>query len=174
MNHHYHHCFLLLVAAFFCGLLACSGTVIAGQAAAFAMGLASRQAVSSRTTKSTVLFSSSLPPKDDMDDNMDVTDDYLKGWTTRPKKNTPTTNNPGRMMIVNPLQEVSDMFHDWDNVVDDFLYKRMGNGQAFNGQRKYKPSSTKQDVTNLPRSKKSETMERHRRRFMDQEDRLLP
>jgi hypothetical protein len=174
MNHRqtYHHRFLVLVAAFSCGQLARSGTVIAGQAVAFTMRLASRQASSSRTTRSTVLFFSSLPPKDHTDD----TDDDLKGWATRHNKYTQTTSSHGRM-VFNPLQEVSDMFHDWDNVVDDFLYKRMGNGQAFNGKRKYKPSSTvtrntEQDVG--PRSKKSETMELHRRRFMDQEDQLLP
>lgn len=40
----------------------------------------------------------------------------------------------------NPLQEISDMFASFDDVVDDFMNKRMGNGEVFYGQRKYKPS----------------------------------
>lgn len=40
----------------------------------------------------------------------------------------------------NPFQEVSDMMANFDDVIDDFLNKRMGNGEIFYGQRKYKPS----------------------------------
>jgi hypothetical protein len=32
------------------------------------------------------------------------------------------------------------MFSRFDDVVDDFLNKRMGNGEVFYGERKYKPS----------------------------------
>ena len=40
----------------------------------------------------------------------------------------------------NPLKELSDMFSSMDDVLDDFFYKRMGNGEVFYGKRKYKPS----------------------------------
>lgn len=40
----------------------------------------------------------------------------------------------------NPLQDMSDMMTNFDDVIDDFLNKRMGNGELFYGQRKYKPS----------------------------------
>ena len=33
------------------------------------------------------------------------------------------------------------MLQQWDDVVEDFLFKRMGNGEVFYGQRKYKPSN---------------------------------
>ena len=32
------------------------------------------------------------------------------------------------------------MMANFDDVIDDFLNKRMGNGEVFYGQRKYKPS----------------------------------
>ncbi|KAL7559137.1 hypothetical protein ACA910_010217 [Epithemia clementina (nom. ined.)] len=40
----------------------------------------------------------------------------------------------------NPFKEFSDMISSWDDVIDDFMNKRMGNGELFYGQRKYKPS----------------------------------
>ena len=40
----------------------------------------------------------------------------------------------------NPLSSVFDMFANFDDVVDDFFYKRMGKGEIFYGKRKYKPS----------------------------------
>jgi hypothetical protein len=40
----------------------------------------------------------------------------------------------------NPFQDMSDMMANVDDVIDDFLNKRMGNGEVFYGQRKYKPS----------------------------------
>lgn len=40
----------------------------------------------------------------------------------------------------NPFKEVSDMVSNLDDVIDDFVNKRMGNGEVFYGQRKYKPS----------------------------------
>lgn len=45
-----------------------------------------------------------------------------------------------KSFVFNPFQEVFDMFSNWDDVIDDFLYKRMGNGEVFYGKRKYKPS----------------------------------
>ena len=38
------------------------------------------------------------------------------------------------------LTELGDMFSSMDDVIDDFMSKRMGNGEVFYGQRKYKPS----------------------------------
>ena len=46
----------------------------------------------------------------------------------------------------NPFKEVSDMMNNFDDVIDDFLNKRMGNGEIFYGQRKYKPLSTTQQL----------------------------
>merc|ERR1712232_542095 len=43
-------------------------------------------------------------------------------------------------MSNNPVSEFFDMFSTLDSVVDDFYFKRMGNGEIFYGKRKYKPS----------------------------------
>lgn len=40
----------------------------------------------------------------------------------------------------NPLKEFSDILNNFDDVIDDFMNKRMGNGEVFYGKRKYKPS----------------------------------
>jgi hypothetical protein len=40
----------------------------------------------------------------------------------------------------NPIQELSEMMRSLDDVIDDFMNKRMGNGEVFYGKRKYKPS----------------------------------
>mmetsp|Transcript_27468 Transcript_27468/g.46678 ORF Transcript_27468/g.46678 Transcript_27468/m.46678 type:complete len:142 (+) Transcript_27468:44-469(+) len=40
----------------------------------------------------------------------------------------------------NPLTELADMWQNFDDIIDDFFNKRMGNGEVFYGQRKYKPS----------------------------------
>ena len=42
----------------------------------------------------------------------------------------------------NPFAEIADIFQNFDDVVDDFFNKRMGNGEIFYGKRKYKPSGT--------------------------------
>lgn len=41
---------------------------------------------------------------------------------------------------MNPLEGLADMFANFDDVIDDFFYKRMGNGEQFYGKRKYNPS----------------------------------
>jgi hypothetical protein len=41
----------------------------------------------------------------------------------------------------NLFQEMNDMLSNWDDVIDDFMFKRMGNGELFYGKRKYKPSN---------------------------------
>ena len=40
----------------------------------------------------------------------------------------------------NLFKEAADMINNFDAMVDDFFYKRMGNGEVFYGKRKYKPS----------------------------------
>mmetsp|Transcript_2738 Transcript_2738/g.3889 ORF Transcript_2738/g.3889 Transcript_2738/m.3889 type:complete len:152 (+) Transcript_2738:179-634(+) len=41
-----------------------------------------------------------------------------------------------------PFGGIVDMFSNFDDVIDDFFYKRMGKGEIFYGKRKYKPSGT--------------------------------
>ena len=48
--------------------------------------------------------------------------------------------NVNKLNIRNPLTELLDMFSNFDDVIDDFFNKRMGNGEVFYGKRKYKPS----------------------------------
>lgn len=43
--------------------------------------------------------------------------------------------------LPNLFQEAKDMLSNWDDVIDDFMFKRMGNGELFYGKRKYKPSN---------------------------------
>jgi len=38
------------------------------------------------------------------------------------------------------IGELKGMMNNFDAVVDDFVYKRMGNGEQFYGKRKYNPS----------------------------------
>jgi hypothetical protein len=40
----------------------------------------------------------------------------------------------------NPFKEFGDMLSSMDDVIEDFMFKRMGNGEVFYGKRKYKPS----------------------------------
>ncbi len=47
-----------------------------------------------------------------------------------------------KINIPNPLAELGDMFSNFDDVIDDFFNKRMGNGEIFYGKRKYKPSGS--------------------------------
>lgn len=49
-------------------------------------------------------------------------------------------DNESRPSFPNPFKEAADMFANFDDVIDDFFYKRMGNGEQFYGKRKYKPS----------------------------------
>jgi len=53
-------------------------------------------------------------------------------------------NKQGSINIPNPFAEIADMFSNFDDVVDDFFNKRMGNGEVFYGKRKYKPSGSVQ------------------------------
>jgi hypothetical protein len=38
------------------------------------------------------------------------------------------------------FEGLKDAFDNFDDIIDDFLYKRMGNGEQFYGKRKYNPS----------------------------------
>jgi hypothetical protein len=40
----------------------------------------------------------------------------------------------------NSLRGVGEFFSSFDDVIDDFMNKRMGNGEVFYGKRKFKPS----------------------------------
>jgi hypothetical protein len=40
-----------------------------------------------------------------------------------------------------PWKDLTEMLQQWDDVIDDFMAKRMGNGEVFYGQRKFKPSN---------------------------------
>jgi hypothetical protein len=51
------------------------------------------------------------------------------------------TSERNNWVFPNPFKEVADMFSNWDDVIDDFMFKRMGNGEVFYGKRKYKPSN---------------------------------
>jgi hypothetical protein len=50
-------------------------------------------------------------------------------------------NNDKKWELPNLFQEINDMISNWDDVIDDFMFKRMGNGELFYGKRKYKPSN---------------------------------
>lgn len=39
-----------------------------------------------------------------------------------------------------PFRELLDIFSNFDDVIDDFFYKRMGQGEIFYGKRKFRPS----------------------------------
>ncbi|KAL7482936.1 hypothetical protein ACHAW6_008588 [Cyclotella cf. meneghiniana] len=56
---------------------------------------------------------------------------------TKDKKNEAT---PLDFQFPNPFAELFEMMSNFDDVVDDFFNKRMGNGEVFYGKRKYKPS----------------------------------
>ena len=89
-------------------------------------------------------------------------------------------NNDKKWELPNLFQEINDMISNWDDVIDDFMFKRMGNGELFYGKRKYKPSnkpnmdgkysgmgisdSTKID---LARQRKEEMMERRREQLRE-------
>ena len=61
-----------------------------------------------------------------------------KAWSVDESKQMPTA--PDGFQFPNPFAEILDIFQNFDDVVDDFFNKRMGNGEIFYGKRKYKPS----------------------------------
>mmetsp|Transcript_5439 Transcript_5439/g.11139 ORF Transcript_5439/g.11139 Transcript_5439/m.11139 type:complete len:162 (+) Transcript_5439:40-525(+) len=64
------------------------------------------------------------------------------GNETRSKENNDKPFPLEKINIPNPLAELADMFSNFDDVIDDFFNKRMGNGEIFYGKRKYKPSGS--------------------------------
>lgn len=79
----------------------------------------------------------------------------------------------------NPFKEAIDMFSNFDDVIDDFFYKRMGNGEVFYGKRKYKPSGNVEGEYNgmgltdklkidISRERKAQFLEEKRRREEEQ------
>ena len=54
------------------------------------------------------------------------------GGTNRDREieNRDTKNDDFLSKIPNPFRELSEMFQNFDDVLDDFLYKRMGNGEG--------------------------------------------
>ncbi|KAL3795853.1 hypothetical protein ACHAWO_010145 [Cyclotella atomus] len=62
-----------------------------------------------------------------------------KVWSVDEAKMT-TGTTPVEFKFPNPFAEIADIFQNFDDVIDDFFNKRMGNGEIFYGKRKYKPS----------------------------------
>ncbi|KAL3798388.1 hypothetical protein HJC23_005041 [Cyclotella cryptica] len=66
-----------------------------------------------------------------------------KAWLVDESIQTKEEQNaaaPLDFQFPNPFAELMDMLSNFDDVVDDFFNKRMGNGEVFYGKRKYKPS----------------------------------
>lgn len=66
--------------------------------------------------------------------------------SARPAQNGDESDADSGGFKFNPLKEILETFKNLDDVIDDFYNKRMGNGEIFYGQRKYKPSG--KDNTN--------------------------
>jgi hypothetical protein len=89
-------------------------------------------------------------------------------------------NKDNKWEMPNLFQEINDMISSWDDVIDDFMFKRMGNGELFYGKRKYKPSNkpnmdgqyTGMGISDsakieLARQRKEELMERRRQQLRE-------
>lgn len=61
-----------------------------------------------------------------------------KEWAV--DESTQIAESPVEFKFPNPFAEIVDMFQNFDDIIDDFFNKRMGNGEIFYGKRKYKPS----------------------------------
>ena len=80
----------------------------------------------------------------------------------------------------NFLQDLQGMFQNFDDVVDDFVYKRMGAGEQWYGKRKYNPSGKVDgDYNGMGRSDyfrieiaraQKEEMELRRQRRLEEEE----
>jgi len=74
----------------------------------------------------------------------------------------------------NPIGEFFDMFSNMDDVIDDFYFKRMGNGEQFYGERKYKPSGKvdgKYDGFGLSDRTKIDTTREYRAQWQEEKKR---
>ena len=56
------------------------------------------------------------------------------------KNNDEETQTTNENAILSFAKSLVDLFENFDDVMDDFMNKRMGNGELFYGKRKYKPS----------------------------------
>jgi hypothetical protein len=81
----------------------------------------------------------------------------------------------------NPFQALSEAFGSFDDVLDDFMFKRMGNGEVFYGKRKIDPSGRENtegtyngmgmsDKVKIDesRQRKEEYLEERRRKFLEE------
>jgi hypothetical protein len=59
---------------------------------------------------------------------------------TRRQSEVRANNQNNDNKVPNIFQGIGDMLSKMDDVIDDFMSKRMGNGELFYGQRKFKPS----------------------------------
>merc|ERR1719444_276292 len=50
-----------------------------------------------------------------------------------------SNDNDNESGFPNPLKGLIGMFQNFDDVIDDFMDKKMGNGEVFYGKRKYNP-----------------------------------
>ena len=101
----------------------------------------------------------------------------IKSSTTDNNDNDNNHNNKNN----NPLQGISNLLKRMDDVIDDFMCKRMGNGEVFYGKRKYNPSGKVDGVYNgmgmsdktridMTREYKEMVMEERRRRLQHVEE----
>jgi hypothetical protein len=81
----------------------------------------------------------------------------------------------------NPFQALSEAFGSIDDVIDDFMFKKMGNGEVFYGKRKINPSGRENtegsyngmgisDKVKIDesRQRKEEYLEERRRKFLEE------
>jgi hypothetical protein len=81
----------------------------------------------------------------------------------------------------NPFQALSEAFGSFDDVLDDFMFKRMGNGEVFYGKRKIDPSGRENtegtyngmgmsDKVKIDesRQRKEDYLEERRRKFLEE------
>lgn len=59
-----------------------------------------------------------------------------------PNKDNDDSDTPSITSLggFNPINAFSELLSNMDDMIDDFFYKRMGNGEIFYGKRKVKPS----------------------------------
>lgn len=93
--------------------------------------------------------------------------------------NNDNNNQNSGSFFSNMIQDFQDMASNIDDVVDDFVFKRMGAGEQWYGKRKYKPSGSVQgdyngmgksdkykiDVARFDREKMLEKKEEKKRMF---------
>jgi hypothetical protein len=81
----------------------------------------------------------------------------------------------------NPFRAISEAFGSVDDVIDDFMFKKMGNGEVFYGKRKVNPSGRENtegsyngmggsDKVKIDesRQRKEEYLEERRRKFLEE------